>query len=297
MAVKGGYQERDSPFFRLKSKTKLATFLFIGSQKLKDLSDGRDLYRSFQKLKGNGKTREINAPRDDLKKVQRRIADLLQRIQPPDYLFAPVNGRSYVDNAAVHVGANAVHLLDIEDFFPSCTANKVIWFFKTRMECSADVSVILKNIVTRKGCLPQGSPCSPILAYLCYADMWNEIEEAVRRHHCQISVYADDLTISGKVVPQQLVWEIKATLRKHGHVISAHKERSRFKRPVEITGVVVTNGRMSVPNRQLKRIVETRDKLANEKKPKAVEKLQNELKGRISQVTQIKNHPRQPAHY
>lgn len=118
--------ERDSQFFRLQSKAKLASLLFISLEKLKALASADDLYFDFEKPKASGGVREISAPRDDLKAVQSRIADLLQRIAPPDYLFAPVAGRSYVDNAAQHVGATSVRLLDIEDFFPSCTANKVI---------------------------------------------------------------------------------------------------------------------------------------------------------------------------
>ncbi|MEO9604392.1 MAG: RNA-directed DNA polymerase, partial [Lentilitoribacter sp.] len=87
--------------------------------------------------------RDINAPIKPLKDVQTRIAVLLSRIAPPDYLFAPVADRSYVDNAAVHRGARSVRLLDIEDFFPSCTINKAIWFFRRGMECAPDVAVIL----------------------------------------------------------------------------------------------------------------------------------------------------------
>lgn len=288
------YSERDSPFFRLRSKSKLAKLLFINPEKLKELSRGADLYHSFQKPKKNGKLRMISAPRGDLKKVQKRIADLLQRIKAPDYLFAPVPGRSYVDNAAVHIGATAAHLLDIEDFFPSCTANKVVWFFRKRMECSDDVAVILKNIVTRDGSLPQGSPCSPILAYFCYVDMWTEIDEAVQRHNSRHSVYADDLTISGDVVPGQLVWETKAAIRKHGHICSAEKERGKIRRPVEITGVIVVGDRMVVPNRQHKSIVEAKAKLTIEKRLGARTKIQNELRGRTAQVNQIKRHPKQP---
>lgn len=294
MTPKKAYSERDSPLFRLRSKAKLARLLFIGLSKLKELSSGADLYYLFQKKKANGKFRKISAPRDDLKKVQKRICDLLQRVKAPDYLFAPVQGRSYVDNAAVHINATSVHLLDIEDFFPSCTANKAIWFFRTRMECAEDLAVILKNIVTREGSLPQGSPCSPVLAYLCYADMWTEIEEAVERSGCRLSVYADDLTISGDVVPSQLVWDVKTTMRKHGHNFSREKERSKIRRPVEITGVIVTNNRMTIPNRQHKSIRDATVKLRTEKREDAIGKIQRELKGRSAQVNQIKRHPRQP---
>ncbi len=194
--------------------------------------------------------RNISAPIAPLKVVQARIAELLNRVAAPDYLFAPVEGRSYVDNAARHIGARSIRLLDIEDFFPSCTINKVIWFFRSRMECSPDVSVILARIVTEGGALPQGSPCSPILAYFAYVEMWEEIENAVASTGCVLSVYADDLTISGRTVPEVLIWELKRILYRHGHRYAARKERARRDRPAEVTGVILAREGVTAPNRQ-----------------------------------------------
>ena len=165
------YGKQDSPFYKLKTKKKLAKLLRTSVGKLKRLSDSEKLYSDFEKEKSSGGFRQISAPHDELKKVHKRIANLLQRIRPPDYLMSPVPGRSYVDNAAYHIGAKSVRQLDIEDFFPNCTANKTIWYFRKQMECSLDVSAILRGIVTRRSSLPQGSPCSPILSYLCYKDM------------------------------------------------------------------------------------------------------------------------------
>ena len=85
------YSERASPFFRLKSRAKLADLLFISRTKLRTLACAEDLYVHFRKPKRSGGSREICAPREDLKAVQSRIATLLQRIVPPDYLFAPRN--------------------------------------------------------------------------------------------------------------------------------------------------------------------------------------------------------------
>ena len=279
--------EKDSPFYRLQAKSKLAALLYVGTQKIKDLAAADGLYFDFQKPKKSGGTRLISAPRDDLKAIQSRIADLLARIAPPDYLFAPVAGRSYVDNAARHLGAACVHLLDIEDFFPSCTANKVAWFFMTRMGCSRDVTAIITRLVTQKGCLPQGSPCSPILAYLCYVDMWEEIERIVASNNCLLSVYADDLTISGTVVPEIAIWEIKKALVKHGHRYKASKERSRHLKPAEITGVILSGNVLLAPNRQHKKIDAVRKELAVTCSPSHRAKLEAQFRGRVAQFRQI----------
>ena len=281
------HDERDSPFFRLKSQAKLADLLFVSKAKLRTLAREENLYFDFQKPKASGGVRKISAPRNDLKAIQKRIADLLQRIAPPDYLFAPVAGRSYVDNAAAHLGAHSIRLLDIEDFFPSCTANKVIWFFRKRMQCSVDVAAIIRGIVTRAGSLPQGSPCSPILAYLCYVEMWEEIERIVNHANCVLSVYADDLTVSGSIVPEAAIWEVKLVLRKHGHRYNVDKERSKRLKPAEITGVILRPDGLQVPNRQRKALYELRRQLTEKHSSRDMSKLNAQLHGREAQMDQV----------
>jgi len=282
------YELRDSPFFRLRTKAKLAKLLWVSPAKLKRMLHLEGKYVKFKKPKKNGKMRDISDPIPPLKNIQSRIKVLLSRVVSPDYLFSPVEGRSYVDNAAQHIGARSVRLLDIEDFFPSCTINKVIWFFHTKMECSPDVSVILARIATENGVLPQGSPCSPILAYFAYIDMWEEIEAEVYSAHCKLSVYADDLTISGNTVPESMIWSVKKILHRHGHRHSVHKERARRDRPVEITGVILTRYGLTVPNRQRQKISVTRAKIHGAKSPLHVKRLEAELEGRFSQLEQIK---------
>ena len=282
------YGEFDGPFFQLKSRKKLASLLFTSKGKLERLAREKDAYIQFEKPKKDGGFRQISAPRPDLKAVQKRISNLLQRITPPEYLFAPVPGRSYVDNAAAHPGAKSVRLLDIENYYPSCTANKVIWYFHKRMQCSEDVSAIIRGLVTYNGSLPQGSPCSPILAYLCYIDMWNEIAQIVNEVHCTLSVYVDDLTISGDVVPGEAIWRIKNVLRKHGHDYNIPKERSKHLKPAEITGVILrTDGRLHAPNRQHKKLYDLKSELTMTSSTEKRARLEAQLVGRLAQLHQI----------
>lgn len=288
MIERKSYGFKDSPLFRLRTKARLASLLFISIDKLEKLAnlDRKRGYYEFKKPKKNGGFRDILAPIEPLKQVQKRLAQLLQRIAPPDYLFAPVAGRSYVDNAARHIGAASLHLLDIEDFFPSCTVNKAVWFFRTKMECSPDVAAILCKLVTSDDCLPQGSPASPILAYLCYYEMWTEIDALVMKSNCRLSVYADDLTISGGMVPEAMIWEVKQTLFRHGHRYSKEKERSRRGSPAEVTGVILSRSGVSAPNRQHQRIHEIRAELRGVPLSEAAQ-LKRKLTGRLAQLSQI----------
>ena len=281
------YSLRDSPFFRLKSKAKLARVLQVSPSKLKRLCQLESGYIQFEKPKKKGGTRAISAPIPPLKSVQSRVAVLLGRVATPDYLFAPVEGRSYVDNAARHIGARSIRLLDIVDFFPSCTIEKVIWFFRTRMECSTDVAVMLAHIVTHNGSLPQGSPCSPILSYFSYVDMWDEIASRVAEEGCKLSVYADDLTISGERVPEAMIWNLKKILYRHGHRYAFSKERARRDRPAEVTGVILTRGSVTAPNRQRQKIHVVQEDLKQAKSAEQVKHLKAQLRGRLAQIRQI----------
>ena len=77
----------------------------------------------------------VDNPRDELKRVQRRIAKFLGRILPPDILFCPVKGRSYIDNARQHRGHRVIHSLDVQKYFPSTKSQRVYRFFHSAAPC------------------------------------------------------------------------------------------------------------------------------------------------------------------
>ena len=283
------YPERDSPFFRLKSKKKLARILQVSLKSLKNLASSSGRYREFSRPKSNGDDRIISAPQENLKRVQRRIADLLQRVELPNSVYSPVRGRSYVDNALAHLGANSHLQLDISDYFTNCKESKVIWYFKNHMECSPDVANLICGIVTHKGSLPQGSPCSPILAYLSYQDMWKEIESVAIKSGCRLSTYIDDITISGERIPRGLSWDVRRIIRRHGHICNSTKARKRFHKATEVTGVIIRGDQATVPNRQLKRIHELRRELSGSKSTEEELQILRELNGRESQIQHIRS--------
>lgn len=294
------YTLRDSPFFRLRTRKKLAELLQISEAAIADLSSRTDLYERRWKHKKEEKWlrekpsaeisqhyRPIDIPDGGLKAIQSRIAKLLGRITPPDWLFSPVKGRSYVNNAACHRGARAFWLLDIADYFPSCTANNVAHFFRSKFECSLDVTAILVRLTTWQQCLPQGSPCSPILAYFSNLDMWSEIAGSVSRAGLRHSVYADDITISGPIIRKNVIWEIKQAIHKHGMKIKAEKELSLIDSPADITGVIVVDDQTKLPNRQLKRLFELRGERHRTKNLMLRQMLDSQIAGRIAQKRQV----------
>ena len=96
------YPREHSPLYGMPSRRKLAELLRINTKQLRRLSGDLHLYSHFPVAKKDGSSRMVDNPRDELKRVQRKIAKFLGRILPSDILFCPVKGRSYVDNAAQH---------------------------------------------------------------------------------------------------------------------------------------------------------------------------------------------------
>lgn len=244
------YPLHQCALYRCMSRKRLFTLLQTTETKYDELRTGQNLYRVAQKPKKNGGVRTIQAPRGDLKRIQRRVSELLMRVEPPDFLMSPVRGRSNIDNAAKHRHARSHRLLDVADFYPSCSANKVAEFFSKVLGCPPDVVAILVWLTTKDGALPQGSPASPILAYWAYRDMWDEIDTVAREAGCDVSVYVDDITVSGPMVREATVHEIKKIIQKHGHKTKDNKEEARLMTPVTVTGVVVRAGKLLLPNSQ-----------------------------------------------
>jgi hypothetical protein len=284
------YPLNQSPLYKLLTKKKLAQLLHITTSTLERLAKSEGLYRFWNEPKKNAGFRHIEAPFENLKSVQSHIAKYLRRIEPPDFLMAPVLGRSYVHNAAVHVGQRCFRLLDIEDFFPNCTDKKVFWFFHKVMLCSKDVAAILTKLTTRQGHLPQGSPTSPFLAFFAYRDMWYEISDVVRAGGYTLSIYADDITISGETIYERDIWAVKQLLHKHGHRYCADKERKLIGKPADVTGVIISEDRLLLPNRQHKKISILNKEYNPKSSGKTAETIARRLRGRHAQAKQILDH-------
>jgi hypothetical protein len=237
-----------SRLYKLTSPRRLADVLGLDEAELRAMAIGPDRYRQFEIEKKDGGKRPVEDPVAPLKRVQGRVARMLARIEPPDFLFCPVKGRCYVSNAARHRGNRVVHCLDIKKFFPNTPRVRVIWFFQTVMQCRGDVAGLLGDLCTFEGHLPTGSPLSPILAYYSYHDMWAELAAFCASKGYTLTVYVDDVTISGAKVPIADVWQVRRMIHRTG--LRYHKLKHYVDKPAEVTGVIVRDGLVVVPNRQ-----------------------------------------------
>ncbi|MBP1881587.1 reverse transcriptase family protein [Agrobacterium rubi] len=280
------YPLHQSPLFKLKSKKRLSALLKLDIKSMQELAKSADeLYAEFDVPKKTGGVRGVENPRRQLKLVQARIARFLGRIAPPDYLFCPVKGRCYVKNAAQHRGQRVVRCLDIRKYFPSTPSRRVFWFFRNIMQCEADVAAILAKLATYRGHLPTGSPLSPIMAFFAHYDVWEAIASHCTRHGYRLTVYIDDVTISGTTLSPTVLWDIKRAIHRSG--LRYHKEKHFVDRPAEITGVIVNGERLVVPNRQLKKLFEIQRDLKQPLIREVESKLREKLTGLRGQVAQV----------
>ena len=84
--------------------------------------------------------------------------------------------------------------------------------------------------------------------------MWENIHEIVIRNGYLMTVYMDDITISGDYVSKKLLWDIKSIIFSYG--LEYHKQKTYCKQPFEVTGIIIKNNQIVAPNRQFKKLNE-----------------------------------------
>lgn len=120
-------------------------------------------YRKFEIPKGRG-FRSIVAPKVGIKVVQTWLAFHLSRIYAyPDHVFGFVPGRSHIDAAMRHCGADWVYSVDIQDFFPS-TSQASVQSALNDAGYDLETANFVARMCSLGGRLPQGAPSSPVLS-------------------------------------------------------------------------------------------------------------------------------------
>ncbi len=279
------YPFDQSPFYKLTSKKRLAELLGIEAADLRVFEKAGPSYKEWDEEKKSGGFRHIENPARPLKLLQRNIARRLSKIAPPDHLFCPVKRRSFVHNAKAHAGSRVVRTLDIKKYFPSTSSKRVFWFWHKRMKCASNIAGILTALSCWNGHLPTGSPLSPILSFYAHMDIWENIATIAKAAGCKITVYIDDVTISGDKVPDNLLWQIKREIKKANLVY--HKEKTYRCGWSEVTGIIARDGKIKAPNRTLKALHELRKNIRREKDPQIREGIAKRLKSYETHIQQI----------
>jgi len=216
-------------------------------------------YKTFSIKKKSGKYREICAPFYRLKRIQKCISLLLSAvydIHPSATGFVP--GKSIVDNAKPHVGKKYVYNIDLEDFFPSIYANRLIArlqyppFNLNEKDRKFILAKVIGEICTINvhnnneilKSLPQGAPSSPVLSNIICQKLDFYLSAVAKRFNCTYSRYADDITFSSDEnvfdKESEFIKELSRIITDQSFKINFTKTRLQsFKVRQEVTGLVV----------------------------------------------------------
>jgi len=258
----------------------LAEWLLLPIERLEYLADPtsrcedhRDApvhhYNYVLRSKKSGRLRIIEAPKRNLKAVQRQILHgILDRVPIHENSFGFAKGRNCLQAANRHVGEEAVICFDLKNFFPSIGSGRIFGLFRclgypyevARLLAALCTSTTPSRVVERLGVddrnqyrkphLPQGSPASPALANLAVFTLDRRLTALAKRLNANYSRYADDLSFSGdKGCVGTLLRAVPQVVDEEGFRLNPAKTRvmSRTSRQI-VTGVVV-NEHLNVDRR------------------------------------------------
>lgn len=183
-------------------------------------------YRVGSRVAASGAVRVLEAPKPQLKAIQRRLLDqVVGRIPAHHAAHGFRRGRSVASFAAPHAGRAVVVRLDLESFFASVTVGRVYGVFRTAgypepvAHCLAGLMTSIVPLRTWQAIpkptdprlldahwrlgrrlagphLPQGAPTSPALANLAAFRLDVRLSALARSWGGRYTRYADDLAFS-----------------------------------------------------------------------------------------------------
>lgn len=294
-------KSREDLFRLLNIPKKNMTYLLYN----KDKKGTENSYSTFTIKKRNGEDRIICAPNNELKFVQRRLANLLWVTQKkiwrenkikPTISHGFEKNKSIITNAGIHRNKKFVLNVDLEDFFSSFHFGRVKGFFEKdrNFKVPQEVALVIAQLTCHKGILPQGAPSSPIITNLICNIMDLRILKLARKYKLDYTRYADDLTFSTNDIvfldcEKEFLSKLEEEIVRAGFKVNPKKTRLQFSNSrQEVTGLVV-NKKISVPKEYYKK---TRAMAYNLYKNKEyfidnVPGTINQLEGRFAFINQI----------
>ena len=233
-------------------------------------------YTEFTIKKKSGKDRLISAPIGSLKTIQRCLKLIFEIMFIPHHRATGfIIGKSIIDNAKLHVGKNYVYNIDLKDFFPSITYNKIKWQLhqapfsldKTKNSAQENLAFIITKLCTQQikdnegksiDVLPQGAPTSPILSNIICQTLDRRLHGLAKKYNVNYSRYADDITFSSdhSVYSKDSEFIVEMNRIITDQKLTVNKDKVRLQRKdyrQEVTGITV-NQKPNVGRKYVKTI-------------------------------------------
>jgi RNA-directed DNA polymerase len=271
----------------IKTDKELAELLCLEYKQLRFLVYHRDVvtvdhYHRYSVPKRKGGSRNIAAPKPILKTAQRRILEeILSKLTVSEHAHGFLKGKSVVSAAQEHIGQPSLVInMDLEDFFPTITFERVRGMFKALGYSSYIASLLsmictycermpievrgkIKYVKTSPRILPQGSPASPMITNILCGKLDKRLSGLAEGVGFIYTRYADDMSFSLKekstednisVEEGKFCVLVSKIANEEGFKIN--REKTRFLRKNNrqcITGIVVNNEELGVPRKWIKR--------------------------------------------
>jgi RNA-directed DNA polymerase len=197
-------------------------------------------YRYYKIPKKNGGIRKIQEPLPNLKSIQHWILfNILYKIRSSIYAKAYIKNKGLKDNLKFHKNQKKVFSIDIENFFPNITFDKVYIVFKN-VGYSDSMSKYLSKLCCLRDTLPQGAPTSPYISNLIMNDIDEKIGTYCIEKKIRYTRYADDLTFSGDFDEKEVKILVEDLLYQEGFSLNTDKTKLMLNSQRQIvTGVLV----------------------------------------------------------
>ncbi|MGL2986424.1 reverse transcriptase family protein [Flavobacterium sp. RSSA_27] len=251
-------------FLSLKKPMQLTRFFNLPFFEIEEIINN-PIYTQYIIPKKSGGSRQIEAPEERLKKIQKQLNFYLQAhylwIKPREVFGFVINPNdlepfcNIAENAKVHINHKQVLNLDIKDFFPSLTAAQVKQVFSGPLfNFNEQMATAFTLLTTYKGKLPIGAPTSPVLSnFICKA-LDNDLILFAKENHLNYTRYADDLTFSSQqTIETKTIDQIKALITKHHLVVNEKKVHLKGNHSKQIVTGITVNTRINVDRKLLKK--------------------------------------------
>ena len=203
-------------------------------------------------LDGQPLMRIVNPSYGELKLIQGRIKQLLNRIKLPSYIHGGTRGRSNVTYAEIHLGKKYHFCTDLKNFFPNITHQQV---YKMLVDngCTHDIARLLTRLTTYQGILPQGTPTSTHIANLVSLPVDSVINDYCATHNIYFGRFVDDLAFSSIVPFNEHIDIILSLIRKAGFRINYKKTFAKIGK-ISNAGVDIENNSLDVSGKTSRKI-------------------------------------------
>lgn len=184
-------------------------------------------YKQYMLPKKSGGFRIIMEPYPTLKLAQ---AWILHNILYANDNYVAPNAKAFVrnvglrDNAKFHRGKKVLLNIDLVDFFGSIDFTMVLELF-IKLGYNKPCSVMLSNLCTLGGILPQGAPTSPMISNMVFYPVDTIIFDYCKQRKIMYTRYADDLSFSGDFDAYELLRFLNAVLKQYHFKINGKKTK------------------------------------------------------------------------